>query len=402
MWGAIMNKSPLFASAVILLGILAPAFAADQNHLAMQKMNMMPLSFTQNNGQWADSILFRANAGGATMWFTDGGVYYQFTRRVLKSEEIYVGAGFPGPNDPIHQRDDSLETMLIKATFVGANPNPQMHGEGLMEYKCNYFFGNDSTKWRTDVPNYQAIVFENIYAGIDLKYYGDGRKMEYDFVVSPGADPNQICVKYDGAKSLAVNDAGDLVVGTEWGTVTELAPMVYQMENGERRLLKGAYRLESGDMFSIRLSDEYDPELAVVIDPALAYSTYLGGGISERGYSIAVDSAGCAYLTGFTNSSDFPTQNPYDGSYNGGGLYGHDIFVTKLSASGSALAYSTYLGGNDDDVGQSIAVDNAGCAYLTGYTFSTDFPTQNPYDGSLDGTADAFVVKLSGPGDVLV
>ena len=435
--GESMKRFVFLVVAIATLSTVATVWSANQSPMVMQKMDIMPLAFTQNNGQWADSILFRANAHGATIWFTDGGVYYQFTRRLPNGDEldkftptqatrrpncdlndVGVGVGSPDPNnlgpnvgaggrppvpdDRFNGRNDSLETMLIKASFVGANPNPQMRGDGLMEYKCNYFLGNDSTKWRTDVPNYQAIVFENIYAGIDLKYYGDGRKMEYDFVVSPGADPSQICMRYDGAKSLAVNDAGDLVVETDWGTVTELAPMVYQIENGERLPLRGSYQLESDDMFSFRLSDDYNPELAVVIDPVLTYSTYLGGGNSDEGIGIAIDGFGDVYAMGRTQSSNFPTQNPYDGSFNGF----YDVFVTKFSAAGNTLVYSTYIGGDTLDEGRCIAIDGSGCAYVTGFTTSYNYPTLNAYDSSFHGGTyppiDAFVTKLSSAGNSLV
>ncbi len=390
-------KSSVVGAAMLLA--LAPTFAADQNPLVMQKMDLMPLAFTQNNGQWADSVLYRAGANGATMWFTDGGVYYQFTRRIPKPDETSVGAGGRTPvfDDRFDRGQDSLETMMIKASFVGANPNPRVAGQAIMEYKCNYFLGNDPAKWRTDVPNYQAILLEGVYPGIDLKYYGDGRRMEYDFVVSPGTDPSQICVKYDGAKSLRVDKAGGLVVETKWGKVSELAPMAYQMENGERRLLEGSYLVESDDMFSFRLSDDYNPELAVIIDPVLTYSTYLGGLERDCALDVAADDSGYAYVTGLTNSSNFPILNPYQSSDSGG----TDVFVSKLSKEGSSLVYSTYIGGNGHENAHGIAVDDSGCSFITGYTSSTNFPTVNPFQTDKGGW-DTFVAKLSNTGNELV
>jgi len=205
----------------------------------------MPLAFTENQGQWDEQVLFRANAGGATMWFTKSGAYYQFTRRISSTngENPPQGVGHPdlvGRNPSgfdnsvipakagiqgrfrgrqmstsapfTDHQPDSLETMMIKANFVGSNPNPRMVGEEMLEYKCNYFLGNDPAKWRTDVPNYSVVIYEDIYPGIDLKYYGNGKQMEYDFIVSPGADPSQIEVRYEGANSVSVNEAGELVV----------------------------------------------------------------------------------------------------------------------------------------------------------------------------------------------
>ncbi|MCX6831947.1 MAG: hypothetical protein NT028_07395 [candidate division Zixibacteria bacterium] len=175
----------------------------------------MPLSFTKNMGQWDERVLFRASAGGATMWFTKEGVTYQFTRRIdtgsgaVSAPGVPVGRTFlsdPGqagmpilPGDR-HEKD-SVEQMILTAKFVGANPNPEVVGQGQMEYKCNYFLGDDPSKWHTDVPNYEAITLKGIYPGIDLKYSGNGNgQAAYEFIVTPGADFAQIKVKYEGAE----------------------------------------------------------------------------------------------------------------------------------------------------------------------------------------------------------
>ena len=417
-------KPPSIAATVttiilLALPVLASTTAPTSEQYVARNLVSMPLAFTQNNGQWDDRVLFRADAGLATVWITKEGVYYQFTRRISKSDEkdlvifphalgypddLTVGASgrSPVPDDRFDLTDDSVETMVIKATFVGANINLSAAGEDVMEYKCNYFLGNDPSKWRRDVPNFRSVTLKEVYPGIDLRYFGNGDgKLEYDFVVSPGVDPSQIAVRYDGAKSVSVNDAGELVVGTGWNTVVERRPEVYQIDGNTRCAILGTYTLRGDNTFGFTLDETYDPTLALVIDPALVYSTYLGGGNDDRSMSITVDNSGCAYATGSTASSDFPMQNPYDGSYNGGDI---DVFVTKLSAPGDALLYSTYLGGSDDDYSSinGIAVDNAGCAYLTGTTLSSDFPTQNPYDDSYNGDyEDAFVVKLSASGSEL-
>jgi len=369
-----------------------------------QNLTSMPLAFTQNMGQWDDRALFRADAGGATMWITTEGVCYQFTRRIervdadqdtSRSDMASMGRHPRGIGD----EPDSIETMVIKAAFVGANPNPTATGDNLLDYKCNYFLGNDPAKWRTDVPNYEAITLEEVYPGIDLTYYGNGRQMEYDFVVNPGADYSLIQIQYEGAEGLAVADDGALVVTTKWGEIKELSPVVYQEVGGSRRSVASEYVVQDDHTFGFRLGNDYDRTLPVVIDPVLVYSTYLGGSSDEYGNGIAVDGEGSAYVTGETYSSDFPTATPFDGSFNGG--Y-EDAFVTKLSPSGTSLVYSTYLGGSIDDIGLGIAVDGAGSAYVTGLTNSSNFPTATPFDGSLNGTQDAFLTKLSPAGNSLV
>ena len=411
----------------------------------------LPLAFTQNNGQWPDSILFRANAGGATMWFTKSGAYYQFTRHIERPSveadpcvglciDSFAGANPDqrvGPCDPSFMGDnpdprtnlganldpranlgapplagvkdrfghenDSLETMMIKASFVDANPDPRIAGGDKMDYKCNYFLGNDSSKWHTDVPNYDFVVFEGIYAGIDLKYYGNGRQLEYDFIVSPGADYSQINIRYEGAKSLAVNESGALVVKTDWGTVTEMPPNIYQIIDSKKSEIRGKYYLLAENAFGFRLDDSYNPAFSVTIDPALAYSTYLGGSLNQYPWDIAVDETGCAYVTGITNASDFPTTvGAYDVTYN----YTSDVFVTKLNSTGNGLVYSTFLGGYQGDQGYGIAVDAAGCAYVSGTTDCPDFPmTPYAFDTSFNagyGGVDGFVTKLSPGGNSLI
>ncbi len=381
------------------LPALSIANAMVQNVQIMCNISSTPLAFTQNNGQWPDSILFRASAGGAIMWFTQNGAYYQFTRRVQSNDlaEDLVGRNPRGFDNPSDQRPDCVETIMIKASFLSVKPCLEINGQGLMKYKCNYFLGNEPDKWRIDVPNYESIVFKEIYAGIDLRYYGNGRQMEYDFIVSPGADYAQICIQYEGAESIHVNVSGELVVETAWGTVTELQPNVYQLENGEKISIRGEYYLITDNSFGFRLDDSYNPCLAVVIDPVLSYSTYLGGSDDDFGEEeIAVDGSGNAYLMGRTYSANFPTLDPYQTDQGGA-----DFFVTKLSSSGNSLFYSTYLGGGDEEIGSGIAVDDSGNTYLTGRTNSDDFPTKDPYQTD-QGGLDAFVTKLSASGNSLV
>ena len=345
-------KSSVVGAAMLLA--LAPTFAADQNPLVMQKMDLMPLAFTQNNGQWADSVLYRAGANGATMWFTDGGVYYQFTRRIPKPDETSVGAGGRTPvfDDRFDRGQDSLETMMIKASFEGGNPNVEIVAGGVLEYKCNYFLGNDPAKWRTDVPNYEAITLRNVYDGVDLRFSGgaDG-KLTYQYAIAPGAAVDQIRLAYEGVAEMLPDAAGRMTAKTVWGEIAGLLASPASdadITSGEISLLSADTPAEGvAGIASVQSS------LQAV---TLVYSTYLGVGMNDQARGIAVDGSGCAYVTGFTSSSDFPMQNPYDG-----GLNGYiDAFVTKLSATGNGLVYSTYLGGGSDEYGCSIAVDDSG------------------------------------------
>ncbi|MBN4056823.1 SBBP repeat-containing protein [bacterium AH-315-J21] len=378
----------------------AGAVSASKSIAVTRSMSSMPLAFTKNQGQWDEKAKFRANAGGATMWFSSDGAYYQFTRRIETEDSNPLSAldamGALGSRDFANRAPDSIETMSIKASFVGAKVNPAIYGVDEMEYKCNYFIGNDPSEWHTDVPNYSAVMYEDVYNGIDLKYYGNGKQMEYDFIVSPGADFSQIKVQYEGAESVSVNDKGELVVTTIWGEVVERRPVIYQIVNNSRIPVSGVYFLKGDDSFGFKMTGDFDNGLSLVIDPVLSYSTYLGGSSDDAVNSIAVDGFGSAYVTGSTYSTDFPTINPYQ-TYQGS----YDVFVTKLGSSGNNLLYSTYLGGSSEDRGIDIVVDGSGSTYVTGNTLSTDFPTLNPYQTD-QGNIDAFVTKLSSSGNSLV
>jgi len=397
-----------------ITAILCGSLFAANTQPTIQSFNKMPLSFTKNMGQWDDRVLFRANAGGAMMWFTKEGVTYQFTRHAAGhpragGDPASVGRTFlSGPGQagmPILPGDrsekDSVEQLVLTAKFVGANanPNPEIIAEGEMEYKCNYFIGNDPSKWHTDVPNYEAITLRDIYPGIDLKYSGEGNgQAAYEFLAAPGADIAQIKVEYDGAEETSIDADGRMIVQTKWG---DMIAAIKTPTNGTpsgscawwtSSSTTSAQDLAHGDVRQARVS-------LGTSSIGLVYSTYLGGTGDDYGSGIAVDGGGNAYVTGSTMSSDFPTQNPYQQTL----LGADDAFVTKLSSSGNNLIYSTYLGGGGDDWGYGIAVDGSGNAYMTGYTTSSNFPTSNPYQATYQGgTYDVFVTKLSSSGNNLI
>ena len=349
-----------------------------------------PILFTENLGQWNERVRFRAEAGRAALWFTADGAYYQFVRRHpggdgATSESTSSGAGA-----------SEFETMIVKASFVGGNRHPGITGLRLTDYRCNYFAGNDPDKWVRNAPSYEAVIYSDIYEGIDLKYYAGNGQMEYDFIVDPGADPSQIMVRYEGAGDIEVNDRGELVVTTDWGTVTEHRPLVYQAAGDARVTVACQYALIDDCVFGFLMPEGYNRELALVIDPVLTYSTYLGGADFDHGVTIGIDDEFNLLIAGTTMGSDIPLLNPlqtYQGDF--------DHFITKLNPSGSALVFSTYIGGTDYDEIQNMVVDHDGRIYLTGLTRSADYPTVNPVQGYL-GSGDAFATKLSANGDSIL
>jgi len=371
-----------------------------QKQMAMTNMSAMPMAFTENLGQWGEKTLFRAEASGATFYFCKDEVAYLFVRDTdeLLEDDHFPGQDMPGLDDRFSRPRYKKESLLIKAQFVGTNPHAEVIGEDRLSHNCNYFYGNDPDKWCTDVPNYSTIIYKDIYSGIDLKYYGNGKSMKYDFIVHPGADLSQITIRYTDVEDISISHNGDLQMATRFGLVYENKPYVYQNVNGRVSEVKASYYLKEPGVFGFRV-DGYNPAYMLIIDPELIYSTYLGGNDAEGARGIAIDGSGNVYVTGLTSSNDFPTypDSAYDSTYYSGG----DAFVTKLSPEGNSLIYSTYLGGNDSDIGNDITVDISGNAYVIGWTSSTNFPTENPYQTN-QAALDAFVTKLSSNGNSLI
>src|SRR6185503_19450563 len=213
--------------------------------------------------------------------------------------------------------------------FVGANPAPQITGMDELPGKTNYFIGNDPAQWRTNIPNYAKVKYESVYPGVDLVYYGNQQKLEYDFVVAPGADPDRIKLSIEGARDVRIDRRGDLVLKVAGGEIRQHKPVVYQEVAGVKKEISGRYVMKGKRQVGFEVAG-YDASLPLVIDPTLIYSTFLGGSSSDRGTGIAVDAAGNAYVGGTTFSTNFPTTplafQPVDPN-----LTGNEAFVTKLN-----------------------------------------------------------------------
>lgn len=261
----------------------------------------------------------------------------------------------------------------------------------------NYIRGSDPGGWHLGVPVYGEVRYGQVYPGVDVLYHGARGGLEYDVIVAPGADPDVVTVVADGADSLRLAPDGDLLLGVGQGELRQQKPTIYQDVDGRRRYVPGAYELGDGNRFRFAVGP-YDRDRALVIDPVLSYSTYLGSNGDEAGTAIVVDSGGNSYVTGATSSTTFPTAGPAQAGPGGSG----DAFVAKLNASGSALAYATYLGGSAGDGGFDIAVDTAGNAYVAGFTDSPNFPTTPGVVGGAGSNSNGrhmgFVTKLTPSG----
>ena len=300
---------------------------------------------------------------------------------------------------------ESRTDAVLRMRLVGANPAARVVGAESLPGKSNYFLGKDSTKWRTGVANYATVEYKGVYPGIDLVYYGNQGRLEHDFVVSPGADPTAINLAIEGADSLRLDEQGNLVAQLDAGYVVLTKPALYQLGNPKSKIrnqksVDGRFVLLAGNRVGFEVSN-YDKNQSLVIDPVLSYSSYLGGDAYDLAASMAVDAAGNAYLAGYTNSTNFPTSM---GGYREAPYGGFDAFVTKVNPTGSAVVYSTYLGGGAlDDGAFGVAVDALGNAYLAGLTDNSNFPiTPGAFQTTFGGNMDGFVTKLDATGSTLV
>ncbi|HEV8523384.1 MAG TPA: SBBP repeat-containing protein, partial [Terriglobales bacterium] len=397
----------------LLVGFAFPADAAVE---VSESYGKLPLHFEANQGQAHQDVRFLARGLGYSLYLTAGEAVLVLAKTNpvatpdAHNTKAQLKEGIRAEQSRHEQRDAQaqVEPLALRMSLVGAAPAPLVSGREELPGKMNYFTGKDPAKWRTNVPTYAKVHYREVYPGIDLIYYGNQRQMEYDFIVAPGADPKKIVLAFKGAERLEIDAQGDLMLHAPGGAIRQKKPVIYQEVDGVRQEIEGRYVRKGANRVGFKVA-AYDASRPLVIDPVvLSYSTYLGGSGGDYGMGIAVDAAGAAYVTGYTGSTDFPTANAFQATHAGGGQIPYDVFVTKLNATGTALVYSTYLGGSGLDQGVGIAVDAAGAAYVTGGTESADFPVSctapcTVLDATLGaGGNDAFVTKLDPTGSALV
>ncbi len=376
--------------------------SADKARLDLRKVtSSLPLRFEPNLGRSNEKVKFFSRGSGYGLFLTASEAVFVLRKNERVSEKKEpLNNDVSVPDSSLRSRH-SASARVLTLRLLGANKHSQVRGLDELPGRQNYFIGNDPKQWRTDVPAYRKVSYEQIYAGIDLTYYGNQRQLEYDFEVAPGADPGTIRLGFDLQARAQIASNGDLVLTSGAAEVRQQKPTVYQQVNGDRRLIDGRYVLLGKQQVGFHIG-AYDRTRPLVIDPTLVYSTYLGGGGDDLGSSIAVDSSNNVYIAGSTSSTNFPLKNAAFGT--NAGLA--DVFVTKIDAAGANVIYSTYVGGSGLDRGDGIAVDSSGNAYVVGRvdSSSTNFPTTPgvlapTYRG---GDFDGFVLKLNAQGNGLV
>lgn len=401
--GILSLMAAIFLGQLLLVQSMTPLGPSDLAHLPSSTapsieygsvVGNLPIPsghFTENRGQLENvAVRYYASHGPALVGFTDTSILIKLVRSAEEASTPPAGSDDDG-NAQSASGEGEIAGVLLRVSFDGARVvSPWARNE--VAHRNNYFLSRDPAAWQMGVRSYREVVYANLYDGIDLVFRADPNGVKYEFIVREGGDPRRITMRYEGADSLRIDETG-LLVGTPMGTLRDSKPIAYQ-DGGD---VECNFALRSPSSYGFNC-ESWDPSLPLVIDPLL-YSTFLGGGFNETGKSIAVDSAGYAYVAGYTWSVDFPTTpGAFDTTLGGPG----DAYVTKLDVTGSSLVYSTYIGGSSVEDGVAVAFDSLGNAYLAGFTLSTDFPvTPGAFDTTPNGNEDAFAVKLDGGGGLV-
>jgi len=386
-------------TAAVLMSVPAPGPSAAGPHAGAPKLavaadptatarvvksfgRLLP-GFEVNRGQVDAQVKFLTRGSGYTLFLTPSEAVL-----VLRAPDAMPAAG-----------QALVSTAEVRMHLAGATAQPRVAGVEKLPGIVNYFLGNDPAQWHADIPTYAEVVYQGVYPGIDLIHHGTQGRLEYDFVVGPGAEPGAIRVEFQGADGIVVDAHGDLVLHTAVGDLRQRKPAIYQDVNGVRRAIAGDYVVLGPRRVGFQVA-AYDRSRPLIIDPVLLYSTYLGGSGFEVCYDVAIDATGNAYVAGSTTLTDFPTTTGAVQTASGGSA---DAIVAKVDPTGSGLTYSTYLGGTAADVGYDIVTDAAGNAYVTGYTNSTNFPTTTTaFQTASSGSLDVFAAKVNPGGSGLV
>lgn len=404
------------AAALVLIGVTRLAGDAAGTRVAdvsaqqariRSSFGKLPVVFEANRGQTGPEAKYLARGHGYTLFLTPDEAVFSVPLRDSRTRSRKVPLAKSG-REASDTRD--IAAAIIRMRMIGAQAQALLTGSDKLSGVSNYFIGSDPSKWRTNIPQFSGVLYRGIYPGIDLAFHGEESQVEFDFVVSPSADPAAVALSFAGADRMDMDASGNLVLRTRGGDLQFQRPLAYQMANGNRIPVAAGFRIADGRVgFWL---GEYDRQRELIIDPVLSYSTFLGGSDEDEAGAIAVDSLGSAYIVGQTASTNFPTTAGVVQPARAGGF---DAFVTKLDPSGSTRIFSTFLGGNvvgdlatsPDDSATAVALlpgSGARDVFVAGLTECSDFPgtsagAQPDFSG---GVADGFAVRLNATGTALV
>ncbi|MBN1166055.1 MAG: SBBP repeat-containing protein, partial [Methanospirillaceae archaeon] len=391
-----VNRFALLLMVCTICAVTAPVFADDTGTGPVSVA--LPFIFIENQGKYPLEVKYYTETADKVFFFTDNGTVISGVMDEDTGGDLLFGS--------------------VNMNLAGKRPDASVVGVEKSDGVINYLLGSDPKAWMTDVPAYTKILYSDLYPGIDLSLSGKDGLIKREYILDAYADPGLIRMQYSGADGISLGSDGSLIVNTPFGPVYEQAPRSYQIEDGEEQTVASAFVILDEETVGF-LVGAYDETKELIIDPYIAYSSYLGGTYEDQGFGIAADDNGNAYICGYTASCNFPNTttpciNPLlSPNYRGGRTLNGttDAFVTKIHQAGSAnatLEFSTYLGGNNLDFGRGIDIDIAGNMYVCGNTFSTDFPVKNAWSyglsngGALAGQDDAFVTKLHRTGTYIV
>lgn len=370
-----------------------------------QKLQQQEMTFVENKGQWNNEIKYRSTIPNGVMFLTDKGFVYNYIDAKDFAKVTDEHHEEEGKED--HNKSFDLKLHAYKVNFQGANSNIAYSTEQKQNSYFNFYIGNDKTKWKGGVGSFGKISQKNVYNGIDVNTYSKQNSLEYDFVVAPGADPNQIKLSFEGiVPTLDAN--GSLHFKTSVNEVIETAPITYQIINGKRTEVTSKYIISNG-VLSFEFPNGYQKEATLIIDPILVFATFSGGtgpGNGYYAYSTTYDDVGNMYASCGAYNLGWPTSTgAYQVAFNGtqNSALSREVGINKYNASGTTLIYSTYYGGNNNEFPHAMKVNALGELVLVGSTNSTDLPiTSGCYDNSLNGVSDVFVAHFDLNGTALI
>jgi hypothetical protein len=387
--GALPGATPRFTSGPYAhTGITSAAKVPD--------FGKLPLPFEPNVGQADPSTRFLAHWPSGSLNFRPSQVSLTLPTQPEAQSKV------AGLSSLEQDHFKSPHPQAISINFLNTDDCASLTAEEPLPGKVNYLLGNDPSRWIANLSTYRTVVYRELYSGISLTYEGTSQQLKGTYLIEPYADPELIRWRYLGADGVNLDEAGNLQVWAEGArgvALTEEAPVAWQDAGEARVRVKVQYDIAKDGSIGFHLG-QYDRTRPLVIDPTLIYSSYLGGSADERAGPAVIDRAGNAYIAGGTRSADFPTTpGSFQTAFGGG--YG-DAFVTKVNAEGTALVYSTYIGGFEGDAAAGIAIDDQENVYITGATTSDNFPLVNPYQPLRRGSDDVFVAKLNATGSRLI